>query len=172
MLPRWLAPVAAVWALSCAGRAPAPPARGVVTGPAGQAYAVVELRARIDECSGAGGEHYIFSIDEGDGARARLAHGGGHARYLGLAPGFALGPAGAASRPPRYFVAELALLPSPRGPGPGAAGWCLDQMPAVHAGVLRLVAAPDRASARRRLAEVARHGMPAEAIDLRPSAAR
>lgn len=183
---------------ACAAPAPEPPAApaaapsyrqvrdpaagGVVLDDEGRAYAAVTLLYRVDECSGAGGEHYVFAIDEGAGASAapRLAHGGGHAFYVGLIPGAPVlldqGLDRPPVRPPRHYVAELQLLPPPEpfpptAPAPAPlrfpSGWCLDGLPTrVSAAVLAVVPANDLPGARRLLGEVAEGGMPASAVRL------
>lgn len=160
-----------------------PQAGGIVWGPGGTAYAVVELLYRVDECSGAGGEHYVFAVDEGDGAAAapRLAHGGGHAFYAALMPGTPVFHLAGRRAPERaaHFVAELQLLPPPTpfpptaapglAPPPFAAGWCLDELPrSFSAAVLRVAPAADRHQARRLLDQAVERGMPASAVALQP----
>ena len=133
---------------------PAPDAVAPIALGGDRYLAVVSVAGLVDECSGAGGEHYTFAVD----GSSTLLHGGGHAVYLHLVP--AWGPA-----PPTWFVAELALVPRvdedrDGNPDSSRSGWCLDRLPRTDGEVLRLVAAVDRADARRTLAKVAATGLP------------
>jgi hypothetical protein len=114
--------------------------------------AVVEVIQRFDECSGAGGEHFVLRIH--DGGKPRLAHAGGHASYLGLL--------GTPQKPrSTFYVAELELLEPPRNPS--SKGWCLDRMPTFHADARRLVIAKSRADAEQLLVKLAAKGLPTPA---------
>ena len=102
-------------------------------------YAVVKLVNRTEECSNAGGEHDTFALDE---AKPRMLHAGGHMEHLKLDA--------------TYYVAEVTFGDNqPRDPG-----WCLDQLPRYAGEVVRFEPAADSAAARKRLAEVVKHGMP------------
>jgi hypothetical protein len=139
----------------------------------GREFAIVRVTQRIDECSGAGGEHYVLALD--DGTR-RLAHAGGHAVDLDLIPvyGVPRDPQRAAGR---YMVAELILYP-PRdpdadgNPDSSRSGWCLDRLPRFAASATRLLPATDAADARRLLDQVQRLGMPPSTVALAPASAR
>jgi hypothetical protein len=139
----------------------------------GRVFAIVRVTQRIDECSGAGGEHYVLALD--DGTR-RLAHAGGHAVDLDLIPvyGAPRDPQQAAGR---YMVAELILYPprdpdADRNPDSSRAGWCLHRLPRFDASATRLLPATDAADARRLLDQVQRLGMPPSTVALAPASAR
>jgi hypothetical protein len=142
-----------------------PPAAGVVDGPDGRRYAVVSTDLRIDECSGAGGEHYVFDVDVAPSSQPIRAHAGGHAVYLGLLPHRLRGRADPRSGAARWFVAELAIaarLSEDRdgNPDSSVAGWCLDVLPPTQGSVFRVIPVADRDEGRRLLAEVVRTGLP------------
>jgi hypothetical protein len=130
-----------------------------VTAPDGRTFALVNLRERFDECSGAGGEHYIFDVEVAAGSPAIKAHAGGHSVHLGLLPQW---PKAAASR---WFVAELVIAKRPSedrddNPDSSVAGWCLDRLPPTQASVHRVIAVADRAEGVKVLAAVGATGLP------------
>ena len=132
---------------------------GPVTAPDGRTFALVNLRQRFDECSGAGGEHYIFDVEVAAGKPAVKGHAGGHAVHLGL-----LGHRATAVGD-RWYVAEVAIaarLSEDRdgNPDSSVAGWCLDRLPKTQASVLRLVAVADRDEGHRVLARLATTSLP------------
>ncbi len=138
----------------------------------GRVFSIVRVTQRFDECSGAGGEHYVLTLD--DGTR-RLAHAGGHAVDLDLIPKYSALKDPQA--PGRYMVAELILYPprdpdADRNPDSSSRGWCLDRLPRFDASATRLLPATDAADARRLLDQVERLGMPPSAEGLAPASSR
>ncbi len=123
---------------------PAPPpakptATSVSTG-VNRVLAVVSTSTRIEECSNAGGEHYIFDSDVG------TLHGGGHSVYLRLLPTWGR------EVTTRWFVADVLLAPRTDedhddNPDSGVSGWCLDRLPRSDGTVLRVAPAADRDAA-------------------------
>jgi len=139
-------------------------APGPVTALDGRTYAVVKITDWREECSGAGGEHYTFELDE-PGNAPRVVHAGGHGIYLKLAGAgpldrreLRLDTSGQVAS--GYFVAEVALRDPPYDSTHDAPGWCLSGLPAYAGSVLRLLPARDRDDARRQLAEIAVLGHP------------
>jgi hypothetical protein len=140
----------------------------------GRVFAIVQVIDRIEECSNAGGEHYVLQLADG-----RLAHAGGHDIRLDLIP--QTGPVIAHGAPPattgrttgRTMIAELILDP-PRdpdkdgNPDSSRSGWCLDRLPRFSGSATRLLPARDAAEAARLLAQVERLGMPPSTIALAP----
>jgi hypothetical protein len=132
-------------------------------------FAVVSTEQVFHECSGAGGEHYVFAID-GD---TRVVHAGGHSQYLGLLPdriGLAGTPIVASA--PRWFVAELAMSPpvsadADGNPDSSVSGWCLDRLPRFSGEVLRLVPAADRDAAVKLHATITANGLPRASLTLK-----
>ena len=138
---------------------PAPaPALAPQIAPDGRVYAVISTVELYEECSGLGGEHYVFAVDDPTASAPALVHAGGHGVHLGLLP-----PWGA--RPVRWFVAELSNLPRTSedhdgNPDSSVQGWCLDAIGPTQGEALRVVAAEDRDAARRLLATIAATGLP------------
>src|SRR5688500_550699 len=78
-------------------------APGPRTAPDGRVYAVVSTELLVQECSGMGGEHYVFTVDD-PAARAPVRlHAGGHGVRLGLLPEWG-------HQPTRWFVAEISRV--------------------------------------------------------------
>lgn len=114
----------------------------------GRVYAIASVTDMADECSGAGGEHYVFTIEQPAHLRGKLAHAGGHALYLGLL----------AAHPAARYVVELDVLAAPMTVG--GAGWCLGHLPAFDARVSRALPVDDADHAARAFADAVDHGMP------------
>ena len=136
-----------------------PAVTGPVTAPDGRTFALVNLRQRFDECSGAGGEHYIFDVEVAAGKPALRGHAGGHAIHLGLLPHRATATGD------RWYVAEIAIakrLSEDRDGNPDSSvrGWCLDRLPATQASIQRLIQVADRAKGHEVLARLATTGLP------------
>src|SRR5574338_925860 len=74
-----------------------------ITAPDGRTFAVVVVRERFDECSGAGGEHYVFDVDLPASSPPMKAHAGGHSVYMGLLPDGGLHRAASSEQ---WYVAE------------------------------------------------------------------
>ena len=152
--------IALLLVLATASTAAADPAvTGPVTAPDGRTFALVNLRQRFDECSGAGGEHYVFDIEVAAGKPALRGHAGGHAIRLGLLPHRAQATGD------RWYVAEIAIAPRlsedrDGNPDSSRAGWCLDRLPPTQASVLRLVSVADRTKGHEVLARLAATGLP------------
>jgi len=130
-----------------------------VTAPDGRTFALVNLRQRFDECSGAGGEHYVFDVEVAAGTPALRGHAGGHAIHLGLLAHRATATSD------RWYVAELAIAARVSedrdgNPDSSVAGWCLDRLPATQASVQRLITVKDRDEGRAVLARLATTGLP------------
>ncbi|HUQ07582.1 MAG TPA: hypothetical protein VM261_34045 [Kofleriaceae bacterium] len=146
---------------SVAAADPAP--AGPVTAPDGRTFALVNLRQRFDECSGAGGEHYVFDVEVAAGSPTMKAHTGGHAIYLGLLGHRALAPAAASAD--RWYVAELVIakrLSEDRdgNPDSSVSGWCLDGIPPTQASVQRLITVADHDAGLKVLAAIGATGLP------------
>jgi hypothetical protein len=148
---------------------------GPLTGGDGRTYAVIRVAHVLEECSGAGGTHYTFRIDE-PGSSPRFVHAGGHGQWpdlqgAGQIPRSA-GPAVVVPGPPDpnsgYYVAEIALRQTPYDSDEerDAPGWCLSGLPRYAGGVLRVRPANTRDEAWRMLAELAPLGMPPETVNL------
>lgn len=142
----------------------------------GREFAVVRLVSVTHECSGAGGEHYAFEIEEPAHLRGGLAHLGGHAVYLGLIPSavsLAHTPRPAAGV--QRYVVELAMTPpvdedTDANPDSSRAGWCLSHLPRFDASITRALPAADADEAGRLLARVTEDGMPPPTVEVRPAA--
>lgn len=148
---------------------PPPPSTPTDAGPPadGRSFAVVRAVLRLDECTGLGGEHYVFEIDEPGRTAKRNAHG--FHLHLGLLPSFvnAFAPT-----PARYFVAELrSPIEATVSAGLRNARVCLGALPEFDARVSRLIEAPNLETARRMLPMIAQRGMPPLAVDLKPEGA-
>lgn len=155
--------------------APAPaPAPVIAPGPRvtadGRVFAVVSSVMLVEECSGLGGEHYVFAADDPATAPPALFHAGGHGIRLGLLP--AWGP-----QPTRWFVAELSNLPrasedADGNPDSSVSGWCLDRLPRTVGSALRLLPANSRDDAYALLDTVTAVSVPREqAVLAAPSGA-
>ncbi len=161
---------------SCAHDGAAQPRAGVARvqpAPDGHLFAIVRVIQRIEECSNAGGEHYVLELADGTG---RLAHVGGHAVRIGLidnAFGIHLQPSDPTKAPGRFIVAELTMNPptdpdADGNPDSSRDGWCLSGLPKFAASAVRLLPARDLADAKRLLDRVQRLGMPPKPTDLAP----
>lgn len=130
-------------------------------------FVVLSTVARFDECSGAGGEHYVFRVDDPSGGARDpvLVHAGGHAVYLDLLPQGGW-PA------TRWLAAEVAMVQrvsedGDDNPDSSVSGWCLDDLPRTQGEVLRWVDAADRADARRIVEQLRATGLPRSQLVVR-----
>jgi hypothetical protein len=162
-----LAALAALLCIITTATATADPAAptGPVTAPDGRTFALVNLRQRFDECSGAGGEHYVFDVEVAAGSPAIKAHAGGHSIHIGLLPQWAKVTGD------HWFVAEIVIAKrlsedADGNPDSSVSGWCLDRIPATQASVQRVIAVADRDAGHRVLAGLASTGLPRAAAQV------
>jgi hypothetical protein len=146
-------------------------ARDPIIAPDGRTFAVVVVRERFDECSNAGGEHYIFDVDLPASSSPMKAHAGGHSIYMGLLPDGGLHRTASKEQ---WYVAEITIAPRlsedrDGNPDSSVSGWCLDRVPRTQASVSRLIPVADRDAGRTLLGTIGVTGLPRAQVTYMPA---